>query len=118
MGPARKAGPDAFWASFERWPPLRTLVEPVQTGFSRRAPSWFLATPPKCGRDGCTRLAREPPLRKTKGSIWDETSSIHQGRRSRRCRERNRRAGDRAVNAGSQMANDLQLAEIARHAVW
>src|SRR5262249_48903528 len=48
----------------------------------------------------------------------NETSSIYQGRRFGSRSECDCRAGGCSIDAGSQMANDLQLAEIARDAVW
>ena len=42
-GPAHKPAP-LFLADMA-YAPLTTLVEPVQTGFRRRAPSWFRPCP-------------------------------------------------------------------------
>ncbi len=50
---------------------------------------------------------------------FNETSSIHKDRTgARRCCRRGRRAGHRAVDAGAQVAADVELPEIARHALW
>ena len=48
-GPARKAGPVALLGAFRRLP-LTTLVEPLQTGFSSRAPSWFRPCPERANQ--------------------------------------------------------------------
>src|SRR5664280_3292144 len=81
------------------------------------------------GFAACTRAARAAfyrhsgaaflpiPTLSLKGG-FNETSSIHKDRRPRRCRQRNRRACHRAVNAGTQVAPNVELSEIARRALW
>ena len=50
---------------------------------------------------------------------FNEASRFYQGHRNRRRGgSGHRRAGDRAVDAGDQMAHADELAEVARHAVW
>ena len=64
--------------------------------------------------DNCAGAGHPP---KKPGRDSDETSSISQGRRCRPCRDRGRRAGYRAIDAGDQVAHDHKLAEVARHVV-
>ena len=113
-GPALKAGPDAFWAPFRGSPHLqlcRTVADWSQVAGSVMVPAMTQRA------NNAARGGTGPRYEKPTGGLWDETSSIHEGRRSRRCRQRGRRAGHRAVDAGAQMAHDHELAEVARHAV-
>src|ERR1017187_2719411 len=74
------------------------------------------ATPPRGAMTG----AREwwaPAIRKPEGGYKNEASSIFENWRHRLCRGRGCFAGDRAVDAGDQMAHDHELAEVARHAL-
>src|SRR5450759_4210029 len=74
------------------------------------------ATPPRGAMTG----AREwwaPAIRKPEGGYKNEASSIFENCRHRLCRGRGCFAGDRAVDAGDQMAHDHELAEVARHAL-
>src|ERR1039457_7169619 len=74
------------------------------------------ATPPRGAMTG----AREwwaPAIRKPEGGYQNEASSIFKNCGHRRCRGRGCFAGDRAVDAGDQMAHDHELAEVARHAL-
>src|SRR3954471_3358658 len=53
-----------------------------------------------------------------KGALHEATG-FYQGHRTWRCRRsRGGRAGDRAIDAGDQMAHADELAEVARYAVW
>src|ERR1035437_9057062 len=69
---------------------------------------------------GAMTGAREwwaPAIRKPEGGYQNEASSIFKNCGHRRCRGRGCFAGDRAVDAGDQMAHDHELAEVARHAL-
>src|SRR6185312_11836941 len=93
--------------------PFTTFAQPVQTGFSERAPPRF-----QLFRNGNAQPGIDGVLATKMWGKWDETSSIYQDCRSWRRRKRGCRAGDRAIDARDQMANDLQLAKIAGYAVW
>ena len=94
---------------------------------SRRRPGFL-----RCGTDssrwksrtGCSMLARKPRHEgwhdtQSPREEFNETTRLSQGHRiGRRGRRDDRRAGDRAIDAGDQMAHADELAEIARHALW
>src|SRR5258708_18593611 len=83
------------------------------------SPGFLLCLGWKLG-PGCSMLVASLKTKaNNRGRKNHETQRFHQGHRIGRCGcSDDRGAGNRAVDAGDQMATDGELAEVARYALW